>query len=808
MNTMKLQNILQQRTNGKVTFRAISRIPERGFHTEESRIRRCKFLQDKTGADLTSLTPHQLVTSDLKNNIESFIGAVELPVGVAGPLHLIGSDFEEMVFAPIATSEGALVASISRGAYAINLSGGVRVKFIKQRMNRVPVFHFKSMEDAHSFSTWCQSKFNQLNSVVKKYSCYAELQSLTPRIVGKSVNLKFSYQTGDAAGQNMTTTCTWHACQWLESQWKTETTLPLESFSIEGNGSCDKKVSFANFFEGRGCEAVAECIIPAEIFKRILKVTPEEFYEAFQRGVSQSCTLGMIGFNINVSNIIAGIFAATGQDIACVHESSLAHLNVELVDDKLYASIHLPSLVIGTVGGGTHLPVQRKLLELFGCEGAGKIQRFAESIAGFALALELSTGSAVAGGQFAMAHEKYGRNRPVNWLKQAELEEKILPEVLIDYLGGETTRNVEIKHNIEFQVGDSILSELCNNNLKKNIGLFPYDLKFNVNGRKQTLKTMVKLKALDTEMHQVGIKMAAMGSMELASLFKKFALKTGFTNCHKKELAICKQVHNNFTDHVPKTYYTKIDEKREIYLLVNKRLENTQLKDSADSLQGWQEIHIEEVIKSAASFHSIWFDKDHLTLENDYFVEKRLSPTDYYEMAPFFLSLLNNARNEFPEIVSQKHHTTISGIISQMDSWVPFYSKFPATLIHNDFNPRNITFQNGQPSPKAMIYDWELASIAMPQRDIAEFLCFVLKKDTELEKIIKYADMHRNELEFLVNRNLEREDWLKGFKLAIYDFIIGRLMMYMMAHTFKDYKFMGRVFDTSMSIVSKLEDKV
>ena len=73
-------------------------------------------------------------------------------------------------------------------------------------------------------------------------------------------------------------------------------------------------------------------------------------------------------------------------------------------------------------GGGTHLPVQSKLLELLGCEGSGKIQRFAESIAGFALALELSTGSAVAGGQFAMAHEKHGRNRPVNWLKQAELE--------------------------------------------------------------------------------------------------------------------------------------------------------------------------------------------------------------------------------------------------------------------------------------------------------------------------------------------------------------------------------------------------
>jgi NADP-dependent 3-hydroxy-3-methylglutaryl-CoA reductase len=803
---MKYQKIPQAKTNGKTAFRAISRVPERGFHTEKSRKRRCQFLQKKTGVDLTTLTPHQLISCNLKNNIEAFVGAVELPVGVAGPLHLIGSDFEEMVFAPIATSEGALVASISRGAYAINLCGGVQVRFIKQRMNRVPVFHFKSMADAYSFSVWSQKKLDQLKSIVKRYSCVADLESISPRIVSKSVNLNFSYQTGDAAGQNMSTTCTWHACQWLKKQWNNETAIPLESFSIEGNGSCDKKVSFTNFHEGRGCEAVAECTIPSKILKRVLKVTPQEFYDSYQSALNQSFTLGMIGFNINVSNLIAGIFAATGQDIACVHESSLAHLSVELIGDDLYSSLHLPSLVIGTIGGGTHLPVQRKLLELLGCNGSGKIQRFAEIIAGFSLALELSTGAAVAGGQFAMAHEKYGRNRPVDWLKLGELEEKILPDVLGNYLK-ETPLDLVIKQNREFHVGDNILSELCKNNYKKNIGLFPYDLSYKSGDGRKTLKSMVKLKALDTEIHQVGIKMAAMGSMELANLFKRFALKTGFTNCHKKELAICQQVHKRFTDHVPQTYCTVMDEKREIYLLVNKRQENTLLRNSADNVNGWQETHIKEVLTSAASFHSLWYDKDHLPLEKDYFVDKRLKTEDYYEMTPFFLALLDNARNEFPEIVTQEHFNTISQIITRLDSWVPSYSKYPATLIHNDFNPRNIMFENRKPAPKAIIYDWELACIAIPQRDIAEFLCFVLEKDVGLDTFNGYVEMYRKELEFLINRKLDRSEWLNGFQYALYDFIIGRLMMYLMAHTFKDYKFMIRVFDTSMSLVNKLENE-
>jgi hydroxymethylglutaryl-CoA reductase (NADPH) len=808
MGTINQLNKWQQNSgDAGRRYNKIDRVPERGLHTEKARLLRCHYLKDKTGIDLSLISPRQLVPEDLKNNIESFIGAVELPVGIAGPLHLIGSDFDEMLLAPIVTSEGALVASISRGAYAINLAGGCHARFVKQRMNRVPVFHFLSLTDAHSFASWCLQKLDSVQTIVKKFSCFAELKSLTTRIAGRSVHVNFSYQTGDAAGQNMTTTCTWHACQWLAEHWRAETNIPIESYTVEGNGSGDKKVSFANFFEGRGCEVVAECTIPGDILKRVLKVTPRQFHDAFQRAANQSCTLGMIGYNINVSNLVAGIFTATGQDIACVHESSLANLYVELKDDNLYASIQLPSLVIGTVGGGTNLPAQRKLLQLIDCSGTGKVRRFAEIIAGFAMALELSTGSAVIGGQFAMAHEKYGRNRPIFWMNQGELEEEILPAFLCNYLGGQSPEGLKIRENCDFQIGDNILSELCRNHLKKKVGIFPYDLSFTSNGRKETLKTIVKLKALDTELQQIGIKMAAMGSMELAELFRKHAFKTGFANCHKKELAICRQTHKNFTGHVPETYHTLVDEKREIYLLITKRLEDTLLKDCADNFRLWKPEYLEQVMKSAASFHSVWFDRNHLQLEKEYYVEKRLTVADYCEMGPFFLALLNNAVNEFPEIVTPEHYQTISGIIDRMDSWVPFYSNLPATLIHNDFNPRNIAIQNGGTEPRAFIYDWELASIGIPQRDIAEFLCFVLGSDTGVDPCRKYVELHRRHLESLVGRNIDKSEWMRGFHFALFDFITCRLLLYLMAHTLKDYKFMDRVFETSMFLVNKFENE-
>ena len=121
----------------------------------------------------------------------------------------------------------------------------------------------------------------------------------------------------------------------------------------------------------------------------------------------------MVGKYINIANVIAAIFIATGQDIASVHESSVGQLNLELnEDDSVYASLTLPCLLTGTVGGGTGLPQQQECLELMGCAGAGKMAAFTEVIAGFCLALELSTLSALAADEFANAHERLGRNRP------------------------------------------------------------------------------------------------------------------------------------------------------------------------------------------------------------------------------------------------------------------------------------------------------------------------------------------------------------------------------------------------------------
>ena len=118
---------------------------------------------------------------------------------------------------------------------------------------------------------------------------------------------------------------------------------------------------------------VAECNLPEEIIRSVLRTTSEDLVRCFTQSVAMSKLDGMTGYNINVANAVAAIFAATGQDLGSIHESACGILNVEKTTEGLYLSLNLPGLVIGTVGGGTHLPKQKEALELMGCYGQGKV---------------------------------------------------------------------------------------------------------------------------------------------------------------------------------------------------------------------------------------------------------------------------------------------------------------------------------------------------------------------------------------------------------------------------------------------------
>lgn len=154
----------------------------------------------------------------------------------------------------------------------------------------------------------------------------------------------------------------------------------------------------------------AEVNIPAELVAKYLHTTPEKMVQFGQMTTVGGALSGTIGINAHYANALAALYIACGQDAACVAESAIGMTRMELnKEGGLYASVTLPNLMVGTVGGGTGLPSQKACLDLLGLHGNGKSQALAEVCAALCLAGELSIVGAFCAGHFSRAHHKLAR---------------------------------------------------------------------------------------------------------------------------------------------------------------------------------------------------------------------------------------------------------------------------------------------------------------------------------------------------------------------------------------------------------------
>jgi hydroxymethylglutaryl-CoA reductase (NADPH) len=384
-------------------------IPARNRHDDAARRQRHEWWEARSGRDLSALAPGILGAEEMRGHVENFVGSIAVPLGLAGPLRFLGVETKGAIVAPMATTEGALVAATSRGALALTRAGGVTARVLARQMVRAPLFCFRDGTSAARFASWIDGMHAPLAVAARAGSRHTALISVRPYVVGRDVHVVLAFDTGDAAGQNMVTLASARICAWIGEALAGEDHLRPDMSLVEGQMSGDKNLSFMNATLGRGTRVAAECFIPRAVLEGVLRVTPEALARAHHAGVAGAMQAGVVGYNANVANVLAAMFIATGQDVACVHESASAILTLDAGEAGAYASLLLPSLVVGTVGGGTTLPAQRACLETLGCVGDGTARRFAEIVAGFALALDLSSYAAMVTGEFATAHALFGR---------------------------------------------------------------------------------------------------------------------------------------------------------------------------------------------------------------------------------------------------------------------------------------------------------------------------------------------------------------------------------------------------------------
>lgn len=366
------------------------------------------FLKEQTNIDLRHLTNYSFDPNILRGNLENFIGIAQVPIGLAGPIKVNGEYAQGDFYIPMATTEGTLVASYSRGMKLLSQAGGVTCTVLDDAMQRAPIFVFENARFSRKFGQWVDDNFEEIKSKAEETTQSGKLTDIEQYTVGKLHWLRFNFTTGDAAGQNMVTKATHRACHWMLEQG----IEGLEHFSMAANMDTDKKHSHLNTLQSRGKRVVAEATIPNELLKEIMHTSAEALFKQRQLSNVGAILSNSANNGAHSANGLTAMFIATGQDVANIAESSAAIMHSEIKPNgDYYISITIPSLIIATYGGGTALPTQRECLEILGCFGAGKVYKLAEIMAAVVLAGELSLASAIVANEWVSSHEVLGRNR-------------------------------------------------------------------------------------------------------------------------------------------------------------------------------------------------------------------------------------------------------------------------------------------------------------------------------------------------------------------------------------------------------------
>ncbi|XP_009369771.2 3-hydroxy-3-methylglutaryl coenzyme A reductase 1 [Pyrus x bretschneideri] len=369
-------------------------------------------LQKTTGRSLQGLPLEGFdYQSILGQCCENPVGYVQIPVGVAGPLLLDGEEY----MVPMATTEGCLVASTNRGFKAIYASGGADSVLFNDSMTRAPIVRFHSVVRAAQLKFFVENplNFDALAVVFNRSSRFAKLEKIRSAIAGRNLYLRFSCSTGDAMGMNMISKGVQYVLEFLQNEFP-----DMELVGISGNFCSDKKAAAVNWIEGRGKSVTCEAVIEEEVVRKVLKTDVDSLVKLnVNKNLVGSAMAGALGgFNAHASNIVSAVFIATGQDPAQNIESSHCITLMEADGSDLHISVTMPSIEVGTVGGGTQLASQSACLNLLGVKGASKdspglnSRQLARIVAGAVLAGELSLMSAIASGQLVQSHMKYNRS--------------------------------------------------------------------------------------------------------------------------------------------------------------------------------------------------------------------------------------------------------------------------------------------------------------------------------------------------------------------------------------------------------------
>lgn len=394
----------EPKSGGRGARELVPRLEGQGYSEAALGLRRA-WVEERTGARLAGVGGAPIDPEGMRGNIENPIGEARVPLGVAGPLVVLGEHAQGTFYVPMATTEGTLVRSYERGMVAISRAGGASARVLADENRVSPIFRFADVATAAAWVRSLPGRFAELAAAAEATTRHGKLLRIEPQPLGRKVILHFVFSTGDAHGMNMIVKAVDAACRLLAPE--------TEGYSIFSGAESEKHASGSLLAGGKGKRVTAGVLLPARVVRAYLHAGPDDMVEVWMHTVLGHLQAGSLGYNGHFANGLTCLFLACGQDVANVANAAVGVSTLErTAEGDLYASVTLPSLTVATVGGGTGLGTGRECLEMLGCYGAGKAKKLAEIAAALLLAGELSMAGAIASGEFVEAHETYGRNRP------------------------------------------------------------------------------------------------------------------------------------------------------------------------------------------------------------------------------------------------------------------------------------------------------------------------------------------------------------------------------------------------------------
>ncbi len=432
---------------------------------------------------------------------------------------------------------------------------------------------------------------------------------------------------------------------------------------------------------------------------------------------------------------------------------------------------------------------------MMGCAGVGKVERFAKIIAGFALSLEISTFAAIVGGQFAKVHEKLGRNKPVDWLVKAEIDHTFLEKNLKN---NDRKQLLSVRFLEKELVDNGLIINLTSRVNSKLTGFVPLELLFDhaENTSPKWESVLLKCKPLDIEVYQGLHYMAASIDPVLANLIITHQQVLDFKDCHLKEIYLYRLLDDSGLQVMPKFFGDFIDSKREIYTLVIELLQEPKLEifNAENSPHLWGASQIRSVIRTISEVHIVFSG-----------LEKNVIPAEIKVFEPWKAKALYN---KFAEIICLEYEDApwhnlpkqLFNFIGELES-LHHDIKVPKTIVHNDFNARNIAIRQGG---EVCIYDWELAMYNFPHRDIVEFLSFALPLEFDEHTMMEYLKYHYS----LHSTTLKWQEWKAAYVYALKEYLVTRVTFYMAGKIIMNYLFAERIFLNSFRMIDILSEDI